>query len=105
MNYEHEENPIGPGYHDEVTARITRTVYWTEPGLKVTRFRMISDPGFPLWDVSYCHGRIGDEVVEVELPFHQLPKRGWKREIVRYAKADKVYARGLGIFDNVSTLL
>jgi len=84
---------------------ITRTVYWTTPGLKVTRLRLLSDPGFPFWDVSYCHGILPDgEAVEVELPFYQLPKRGYKRAIVDCAKRDKVYAAGMGILTNISTL-
>lgn len=29
------------------------TVDWTEPGLEITRLRLLSDPGFPLLDVSY----------------------------------------------------
>ena len=36
-------------------------VYWTEPGLRVVRLRLLSDPGYPEWDVSYCHGYVGDE--------------------------------------------
>lgn len=89
-------------YHD--SRGNPRTVYWDEPGLKITRFRLLSDPGFPLWDVSYCHGMIGDEHVDVELPFSQLPKRKWKSAVINYARKDKVFAKGLGIFDNVSTL-
>jgi hypothetical protein len=81
-----------------------RTVSWKTKGLRVTRFRILSDPGFPMWDVSYCHGMIGDEHVDVSLPFFQLPKRGWKRFIVEQAKRDGVYAKGLGILDNVSSL-
>lgn len=81
-------------------------VDWTDPRLaRVTRLRLLSDPGFPLWDVSYCWGVLRDGTnVEVQLPFDQLPKRGWKKEIVRLAKADNVFAKGLGILDNVSTL-
>lgn len=81
-----------------------RSVEWSVPGLKITRLRLLSDPGFPMWDVSYCHGEIDGEPVSVSLPFSQLPKRGWKREIVNHANRDGVYARGLGIFDNISTL-
>lgn len=99
-----EVNPISDG--DRALAkRITRTVPWTAKGLKVTRLRMLSDPGFPCWDISYCHGVLADgEAVEVELPFYQLPKYGWKRAIVNAAKRDKVFAQGIGILTNVSTL-
>lgn len=79
-------------------------VCWTTKGLKVTRFRMLSDPGFPVWDISYCHGILNGKHVDVELPFDQLSKRNWKAEVIQYAKKDGVYAKGLGILDNVSTL-
>ena len=94
-------------YHDarENQGNI-ETVYWNTKGLKVTRFRMLSDRGFPMWDISYCHGILNGQHVDVELPFHQLPKRAWKKTIIDYAKRDKVYAKGLGILDPlvVSTL-
>ena len=89
----------------EAARTITRTVPWTTPGLKVWRLRLLSDPGFPAWDVSYCHGTLPDgEHVKVDLPFSQLPKRGFKRAIVAAAKRDKVFASGMGILDNISTL-
>ena len=100
-----ETNPIPANYHKDITYKIKREVDWTEPGLQVTRLRLLSDPGFLMWDVSYCHGFIGAEPVNVLLPFSHLPKRGWKREIVKYAKADRVFARRLGILGNVSTLI
>ena len=96
------QNP--QAYHAEVTHKIERTVDWTEPGLRITRLRLLTDPGFPVYDVSYCHGHIGDEPVRVRLPFFQLPKRGMMREIIRHAKRDRVYAKGIGIFDALSTL-
>jgi hypothetical protein len=92
----------GQAYHAE--RRGAGTVDWTEPGLYVTRLRLISDPGFPMWDVSYCHGILNGQPVNVQLPFYQLPKRGLTRAIVEAAKRDRVYARGLGILDNISTL-
>jgi hypothetical protein len=65
---------------------------------------MVSDPGYHTWDVTYCHGMIGDEHVTVFLPFNQLPKYGYRAAIVKEAIRDGVYARGLGILDNISTL-
>lgn len=94
---------IDPAAYHEVER--VREVDWTEPGLRVTRFRLVSDRGFPMWDVSYCHGQLpsGEQVV-VRLPFFQLGKRTWRGEIIEHAKRDGVYAKGLGIFDAVSTL-
>jgi hypothetical protein len=92
----------GIAYHHQPR---NRTVDWAEPGLKVTRLRLLSDPGLPFWDVSYCHGEINGEQVRVALPFSQLPKRGMRKAIVEQAIRDGVFAKGLGILDNVSTLV
>ena len=98
--------PYGQGqqYHDQWAN--ARMVYWSEPHLRVVRFRLLSDPGLPFWDVSYCYGVLchTQEHVRVELPFSQLPKRGWKREVVQHAIRDGVHAGRLGLFDNASTL-
>ena len=81
-----------------------RTVSWAHPGLKITRLRLLSDPGYPEWDVNYCYGTIGAELVKVELPFSSLPKRRMMKAIIQHAKADGVYAKGVGVFDAMSTL-
>ena len=96
--------PHGSQYHNEFAD--SRTVDWTEPHLRITRLRLLSDPGLGWWDVSYCHGTLchTGERVRVSLPFSQLPKRGFKRAIVEYAKRDKLYAHGLGVLSNISTL-
>lgn len=101
-----ETNPIPDGYLKEVTYKIKRAIDWDSPELKsVIRLRLLSDIGFPVWDVSYCHGvTVDGEYVDVALPFSQLPKRGFKRAIVEYAKKDKIYAHGIGILSNISTL-
>lgn len=98
-----ETNPLPAGYHDE---ELVGHVYWDCPSLaKVERLRLLSDPGYPWWDVSYCYGRThkGEKVI-VCLPFSQLPKRGMKRAIVREAIAAGVHAKRLGLLDNISTL-
>jgi hypothetical protein len=84
-----------------VKYRTAETVYWTDPDLKkVVRLKVLTDPGFPYLDVSYCYGELRDGTpVRVSLPFYQLPKRGAGREIVRHAKVDGVYAVRLGILD------
>lgn len=95
----------GAAYHNARHAKgAPRKVYWTERGLRVTRLRLLSDPGYPVWDVSYCHGRIGDEDVDMELPFSELTKGRVQKEIVAAAIRDKVYAKGLGILSAISTL-
>jgi len=93
----------GNEYHKEFQG--ARTVPWTEPGLKVTRLRLLSDPGYPAWDVSYCHGEVNGEKVHVELPFSDLPKRRTRRAIVHYAIKDRVNAKQMGVFNAISKLI
>lgn len=87
-------------YHDE--RKNARTVDWTEEGLEITRLRLLSDPGFPFWDVSYVHGMIGKEHVNVRVPFSQLPKRGMKASLYKEAKETGQFIKGL--FSSISTL-
>lgn len=103
-----ETNPISdfPNYHHDVTDRIEGCVYWTEPGLKVVRLRFLSEPGFNAWDVSYCHGQLPNgKFVDVQLPFSQLKKFNdpINRQIVKFARADDISAKELGILDAIST--
>jgi hypothetical protein len=115
-NYGINSAPPPVGYHDQFHG--AREVDWSEPGLYVTRFRIVSDPGHPAWDVSYCHGRIGDEPVRVRLPFSQLAKHsfkykqkdgtigkgGWRAHLIAWGKKEGVNVYRLGMIDNVSQL-
>lgn len=75
---------------------------------KITRLRLISDPGLPFWDVSYCYGELKDgKTCRVHLPEYQFPKRGLTRAIVQMCIDEHVYAKGLGLLDpeNISMLV
>lgn len=76
-------------------------VDWSDSRLaRITRLRLLSDPGLGFWDVSYCHGELKDGTpCRVIVGFSQLPKRGRMAAIVAAAKRDGVYAKGLGLFD------
>lgn len=77
------------------------TVPWDAPGLTITRLRLLSDPGCPFWDVSYCHGVLDGAPVSVLVPFDQLPKRGMKRALYKHAQGTGRYIKGL--FAAIST--
>jgi hypothetical protein len=93
----HETNGLvnGPEYHEQER----ESVDWAEPGLKITRLRVLTDAGFPMYDVSYCYGEVAGKQVVVQLPFHQIPVRGYKGFLIREAQREGVYAKGLGILD------
>ena len=78
------------------------SVCWTIPGLEITRLRLLSDPGFPAWDVSYCHGILDGRHVDVQLPFSQLPKYKMKSWLYKEAQKTGVFIKGL--FSSISTL-
>lgn len=101
----HETNPLSEAAR-EFQMSAEETVDWTDPRLaRITRLRLLSDPGLPWWDVSYAFGQLKTgEAVEVRLPFDQLPKRQTKAAILDHARKAGVYAKGLGILDNLSTL-
>lgn len=67
---------------------------------RIERLRLISSPGFPVWDVSYCWGVLKDGTkVTVRLPRNQFGKRSLLRELVEMGKAEGVYLKGLGMLD------
>ena len=76
-------------------------VDWNDQDLKaITRLRLLSDPGLPFWDISYCYGILKDgKLCKVDFPFSQLPKKNMFGEILYWAKREKVFAKGLGLFD------
>tara|TARA_R110000782_G_C14713634_1_gene403418 strand:- start:477 stop:821 length:345 start_codon:yes stop_codon:yes gene_type:complete len=94
----------GIAYHDERHSQSggIKTVCWTVSGLEITRLRLLSDAGYPAWDVSYCHGILKGEHVNVRLPFSQLPKRNTKAWLYNEAKATGCFIKGL--FSSFSTL-
>ena len=108
MTYPHETNGLvdGQAYHHSHHENHAGLVGWTDDRLsKITRLRLLTDPGFPLWDVSYCHGVLKDgRNCDVELPFSQLPKKKMGNYIVNQAMRDGVHAKSLGLFDAISKL-
>ena len=80
---------------------IEDTVQLEDPRLaRINRLRLLSDPGFPFWDVSYCYGTLKDgSRVRVSLPRHQFSKRALKKDLLDMCKEAGVYGKGLGLFD------
>ena len=76
----HDEHP--EGYVD-----------WSVKGLEIVRLRLLSDPGLPWWDVSYCYGRLNGKLVNVQLPWSQLPKRNFKGYMIDYAKKKGLFVK------------
>lgn len=80
----------------------TEYVDWTTKGLEIVRLRLLSDPGLPWWDISYCYGRLNGKLVNVNLPWSDLPKKNYKGFMIEYAKKKGIFVKGL--VQNISTL-
>lgn len=80
------------------------TVTLSDPRLaRITRLRLLTDAGFPYWDLSYCHGELQDGTrVRVNLPQWQFRKSNLRGEILEMCKRAGVYGKGIGIFDALS---
>lgn len=96
-----EVNPLS-ARDKEILEGAKKIVPWDIPGLYITRLRLLSDPGFPFWDVSYCYGELNGIPVRVQVPFSQLPKKNMKTVLYEEAKKTGRFIKGL--FDNISTL-
>jgi len=77
------------------------TVQLEDPRLaRIARLRLLSDPGFPFWDVSYCYGVLKDgSKVRVSLPRFQFGKRTLMKDLIDMCREAGVYGKGLGLFD------
>jgi len=114
------EDLTGMTTHDFLEDPMTHSdecVYWNDPDIDhCIVLRLLGDSGpysFPGLDISYCYVRLKDgTAVRCELGtdatdyiYQFRDKRAWKRELIAKAKADGVYAKGLGFLDNVSIQL
>jgi hypothetical protein len=79
----------------------SRNIWIDDPELaRIERLRLISDPGFPVWDLSYCWGVLKDGTkVTVKLTRSQFGKRTLKAELIEMCKELGVYAKGLGLLE------
>ncbi len=73
--------------------------------VRIDRLRLLTDPGYPYFDVSYCYGTLQDgRHVRVDIGANQLPRKGLSRALVDLAKEAGVHAKRMGLLDNLSIL-
>lgn len=80
----------------------TQNVWLNDLNLvRIIRIRLISDSGFPVWDLSYCWGEMRDgSRVHVKFGRNQFRKKNLKGDLIAEAKRMGVYAVGLGMLDD-----
>lgn len=100
MPYETNNIADSPVTHREVDHSITLAL--GDPDLaRIVRLRLITDPGFPVWDISYCYGQTkSGALVRVDLGVYQLPKGNIKGSLIAAARAAGVNAKALNLLDD-----
>lgn len=104
-------NVVDPAAWGEFLDSVKGSCSLTDPKLvKIVRLRLLTDAGFPWWDISYCYGQLADGTyVSVSLMgIGQLRKArgGYRAHLVEIFREAKRYGRGMGIFDDgvISTM-
>jgi hypothetical protein len=98
-------NETNPLWTSEVTHEtITEEVTLGDPRLdRVTRLRLLTEPGYPFFDISYVYGVLkdGTHVRITGAPMH-LGRKTIKRDLIEWAKEEKAFAKGLGLLDDAN---
>lgn len=83
-------------------ARREDRVHWTTPGLTEVRLVLeVDGVNDGLLSVVECTGKWKGSPIKVTVPFHSLPKSAMRSAIVDHAKREGVYAKDLGILENI----
>ena len=103
-----ETNPLADpaAYHQN---RYGKTLELTLKGLsnrggRITRLRLMADYGSPWVDISYIHGELpdGTPVRVIDYP-GGLTWKNLKRDLIQWAREEKVYAKQIGLLDEWGT--
>lgn len=69
--------------------------------VKITRLRLVTDPGCPFWDISYCYGQAKDgALVRVDLGVYQLSRKNMKGDLIQAARRAGRHAKNMGLLDD-----
>jgi hypothetical protein len=68
---------------------------------RITRLRLLTDPGCPFFDISYVYGVLKDGThVRIDGAPSSVGRRTIKRDLISWAKEEGAYAKGLGLLDD-----
>jgi len=97
-----EDNPLefASVTHDDVDFAAGTFDLSDRSLVTLDRIRLLTDPGYPYLDLSYCYGTLKDgRKVRVDLGETRFGRRTYKGELLRLAKAAGRYGVGMGMFD------
>lgn len=98
-NETHNLADIDPDLHSKVDH--SRVVPLADKELRdIVRLRLLTSPGCPVWDVSYCYGRMRDgSLVRVELPRYQLPRQGFNGALINMFKDEGRFGKLMKLWE------
>jgi len=97
-----ETNPLWVSESNHKNVDFNEYVTLGDPRLeRITRLRLLTEPGYPYFDISYVYGVLkdGTHVRISGAPMH-LGRKTIKRDLIAWAKEEKAYAKGLGLLDD-----
>lgn len=98
-----EVNPVPEGYHEQERDWMD----WKDlkPGdhIELERMRLVTDPGYPFYDVSYVDMIVNGQKYHIEnFPLSRLSRREYKKELYKLAKDKGIFIKDL--FRSISIL-
>lgn len=100
-----ETNPLGLSSHTHETVNWELgDIQLSDPRLiSINRLRLLTEPGYPYYDVSYCYGTLADGThVRVDIGTTHLGRRTIKSELIQLAKDAGRFAKGMGLLDEAN---
>lgn len=97
-----ETNPLELASHTHKTVDFSLgDIDLSDPRLvSINRLRLLTEPGYPNYDISYCYGTLDDGThVRVDLGVSHLSRRNIKGELIQLAKDAGRFAKRLGLLD------
>jgi hypothetical protein len=96
-------NETNPLWVSEVTHEtVKESVRLGDPRLdRVVRLRLLTDPGYPYFDISYVYGVLKDGThVRIDAHPGSLRRRAIKTDLINWAREEGVNAKRLGLLDD-----
>jgi hypothetical protein len=97
-----ETNPLwtSEATHENVDFSIHVTLGSPEVA-RVVRLRLLTEPGYPYFDISYCYVQLKDgRYARLSDTPMSLGRKTLKRDLIAWAREEGAYAKGLGLLDD-----
>jgi hypothetical protein len=97
-----ETNPLWTSEATHENVDYNEYVTLGDPRLKrIVRLRLLTEPGYPYMDISYCYGQLKDgRFVRLSGAPMNISRRKPKADLIAWAREEGVNAKALGLLDD-----